>query len=269
MAENVVLCHIYFTTIPKNTQKMQTGEKGWAERTTKFSPRPCSSHRTLVSCLPGEARLIKSIHTMQALPGVVLFNLSNSLQGASSGLLPACVCPGTFLFQVTSCVALPGPGRGGGRQVRTTRATLPPLTGSPWASVTQREREGVPSGASPHPPRMPGGLCRLAPVSSRAALSRRHRLESLLPLPLAAPNHRQGRRPDLRLREGRVLGAGCSGALGLWVLSRGLSCCGSSAQRRGGAAACSGCREPPRSESAWGALVPASCPGRACAPHAR
>lgn len=91
MAENVVFCHIYFTTIQKNTQKTQTGEKGWAERKTQFSPRPRSSRGALASRLPGEATLIKSIHTTQALPGVVLFNRNYSLQGARSGLLPACL----------------------------------------------------------------------------------------------------------------------------------------------------------------------------------
>lgn len=60
-----------------------------------------------------------------------------------------------------------------------------------------------------------------------------------------------------------MLGAGRPGALGLGVLSRGLSGCVSSAQRWGDAAARSGHGEPPCSESAWGAPVPASCPGGA------
>lgn len=237
MAENVVFCHIYFTIIQKNTQKTQTGEKGWAERKTQFSPRPRSSHGALAFCLPGEATLIKSIHTTQALPGVVLFNRNYSLQGARPGLLPACVCPGTFLFQVTSCVALPGPGSGGGRQVRTTRSTLPPLTGSPWGSVTQREQKGVPSGASAPSPGRPGVSADwplLAPGPPSAGGTDR----SPPPSPAGGPQPQTGR-VARSLVEGRA-GAGCWAPWGsrprdpfsrpqrlLWVLcpATGRRCC--------------------------------------------
>lgn len=62
MAENAVSCHIEFT-IQQNTPKMETQEKGWVDRKSQSFPRLCSTQRTLVSRLPGEARLINSTHT--------------------------------------------------------------------------------------------------------------------------------------------------------------------------------------------------------------